>query len=65
MARFYTDENFPRPVIEFLRAMGHDVLTSQEAGNGIGNWELGIGNWELGIGNWELGKKAVSGQRSD
>lgn len=33
MARFYTDENFPRPVIEFLRAMGHDVLTSQEAGN--------------------------------
>jgi len=33
MARFYTDENFPRPVIAFLRAMGHDVLTAQEAGN--------------------------------
>ncbi len=33
MARFYIDENFPRPVIAFLRAMGHDVLTAQEAGN--------------------------------
>lgn len=33
MAYFYSDENFPRPVIEFLRAMGHDVLTAQEAGN--------------------------------
>lgn len=32
--RFYADENFPRPVVERLRALGHDVLTAQEAGNG-------------------------------
>lgn len=33
MIRFYTDENFPFPVVEFLRAFGHDVLTAKEAGN--------------------------------
>jgi hypothetical protein len=29
--RFYADENFPRPVVERLRALGHDVLTALEA----------------------------------
>ncbi|NEQ71193.1 MAG: hypothetical protein F6K21_38070 [Symploca sp. SIO2D2] len=33
MARFYTDEQFPFPVVELLRNLGHDVLTAQEAGN--------------------------------
>ena len=33
MARLYADENFPLPVIEELRRLGHDVLTSWEAGN--------------------------------
>lgn len=33
MARFYADEQFPLPVVEFLRALGHDVLTVREAGN--------------------------------
>ncbi len=32
MARFYSNENFPWPVVEFLRAYGHDVLTIQETG---------------------------------
>lgn len=32
MARLYADEQFPRPVVEFLRNLGHDVLTVQEAG---------------------------------
>ncbi len=32
MARLYADEQYPFPVIEFLRAFGHDVLTVQEAG---------------------------------
>ncbi|WP_158224898.1 DUF5615 family PIN-like protein [Brunnivagina elsteri] len=32
MARFYTDENFPFPVVEFLRVFGHDVLTARDAG---------------------------------
>ena len=30
--RFYSNENFPRPVVEALRSLGHDVLTSLEAG---------------------------------
>jgi hypothetical protein len=32
MARLYSNENFPLPVVEKLRALGHDVLTIQEAG---------------------------------
>lgn len=32
MARLYTDENFPLQVVGFLRVLGHDVLTVQEAG---------------------------------
>jgi hypothetical protein len=31
--RFYADENFRRPVVEQLRALGHDVLTARMAGN--------------------------------
>ena len=31
--RFYSNENFPLPVVESLRELGHDVLTSAEAGN--------------------------------
>lgn len=30
MARLYSDEEFPRPVSEKLRTMGHDVATCQE-----------------------------------
>lgn len=33
MAGLYADEQFPLPVVELLRAFGHDVLTVQEAGN--------------------------------
>lgn len=33
MASFYANENFPIGVVERLREMGHDVLTSHEAGN--------------------------------
>lgn len=32
MARFYSNENFPLPAVEKLRTLGHDVLTTQEAG---------------------------------
>jgi hypothetical protein len=34
VARLYADENFPFPVVEKLRQLGHDVLTLQEAGYG-------------------------------
>jgi hypothetical protein len=32
LARFFADENFPRPVVKALRLLGHDVLTTQELG---------------------------------
>lgn len=34
MARVYTNENFPVPVVEELRRLGHDVLTLHETGQG-------------------------------
>ena len=34
MARFYANENFPLPVVERLRQLGHDVTTVQETGKG-------------------------------
>ncbi|PZV15135.1 MAG: hypothetical protein DCF22_07735 [Leptolyngbya sp.] len=33
MARLYADEQFPRPSVEHLRSLGHNVLTVQESGN--------------------------------
>ena len=33
MALLYSNENFPRKVVECLRQLGHDVLTSYDAGN--------------------------------
>lgn len=33
MAYLYANENFPLEVVEYLRALGHDALTVQEAGN--------------------------------
>lgn len=32
MARLYANENFPLPVVEGLRRLGHDVLTVLESG---------------------------------
>lgn len=32
MARLFADENFPLPVVEWLRGLGHDVVTMQDAG---------------------------------
>jgi hypothetical protein len=32
VARFYANENFPMPVVQELRRLGHDVLTTIEAG---------------------------------
>jgi Domain of unknown function (DUF5615) len=33
MAQLYADEDFPLPVVEALRQLGHDVLTAQQSGN--------------------------------
>ncbi len=32
MTRLYANENFPLPVVEQLRHLGHDVITIQETG---------------------------------
>ena len=32
MARLFADENFPFPVVEALRRLGHDVVTVADAG---------------------------------
>ncbi|MDX1523404.1 MAG: DUF5615 family PIN-like protein [Anaerolineae bacterium] len=32
MASLYSNENFPLPVVQELRRLGHDVLTTQDAG---------------------------------
>lgn len=32
MARLYANENFPLPVVEGLRRLGHNVLTTRETG---------------------------------
>ena len=34
MASLYSNENYPLGIVEHLRALGHDVLTAQDAGNG-------------------------------
>ena len=33
MKKLYVNENFPLPIVELLRNLGHDVLTSLDAGN--------------------------------
>jgi predicted nuclease of predicted toxin-antitoxin system len=33
VAAFYANEQFPRQVVQFLQALGHNVLTVQEAEN--------------------------------
>jgi hypothetical protein len=33
VARLYANENFPFPVVEELRRLGHDVLTTEESGH--------------------------------
>ncbi len=32
MARFYANENFPLPVVQELRRLGHELVTIQETG---------------------------------
>lgn len=32
MAQMYANENFPLPVVEELRQLGHDILTTHETG---------------------------------
>jgi predicted nuclease of predicted toxin-antitoxin system len=38
MARFFADEDIPRPVVDELRALGHDVLTVHDIGMSNKRW---------------------------
>jgi hypothetical protein len=38
MARLYANENFPFPVVEELRRLGHDATTVQETGKAEQSW---------------------------
>ncbi len=38
MARLYANENFPFPVVESLRSLGHDVVTVAETGKAEQSW---------------------------
>ncbi len=38
MARLYANENFPQPVVQELRRLGHDVLTVVETGKAEQSW---------------------------
>jgi predicted nuclease of predicted toxin-antitoxin system len=49
MARLFADEDFYYPVVEQLRALGHDVLTVQEAGQS-GQGDVAILAFAVGQG---------------
>jgi hypothetical protein len=38
MANFFADEDFPRPVVDELRRLGHGVLTVKEIGMANRRW---------------------------
>jgi hypothetical protein len=38
MARMYSNENFPLPVVEALRQLGHEVVTVAETGKSEQAW---------------------------
>jgi hypothetical protein len=38
MARLYANENFPLQVVQFLRDLGHDVITVAETGKANQSW---------------------------
>jgi predicted nuclease of predicted toxin-antitoxin system len=38
VARLFADENFPLPVVEALRRLGHDVVTVEDVGRSGQRW---------------------------
>jgi hypothetical protein len=49
MARLYSNENFPLPVVERLRVLGRDVLTIQKTVDWSGlPCEARFWDWKLG-----------------
>ena len=61
MARLYSNENFPRPVVEALRHRGHDVMTTLEAGQA----NLGIPDDQVLMFATTEGRAALTLNRGD
>ncbi|MBO0347730.1 DUF5615 family PIN-like protein [Phormidium pseudopriestleyi FRX01] len=61
MTRFYVDENFPLPVVELLRNLGHDLLTVRAAGKA----NLGIPDAEVLAFSIECDRVVLTGNRRD
>ena len=61
IARLYSNENFPLPVVEALRALGHDVLTTREAGKA----NEGIPDDEVLRFAIETGRAVITHNRQD
>ncbi len=61
MARFYSNENFDRSAVEKLRELGHDVLTTFEAGNA----NLGIPNDEVLVFATAQNRTVITFNRKD
>ncbi len=61
MARLYADEDFPFPVVERLRQLGHDVLTALEAGKA----NQGIADADQLVFATSLGRAILTRNRKD
>jgi predicted nuclease of predicted toxin-antitoxin system len=61
IARLYSNENFPLPVVEALRAHGHDVLTTHDAGRS----NEGIPDEEVLRFAIEAGRAVITHNRQD
>lgn len=59
MARAYSNENVPAPVVAALRALGHDVLTSLEAGNA----NAGVGDVSVLAFAYAQGRVTITGNQ--
>ena len=61
IARLYSNENFPLPVVEALRELGHDVLTTHDAGKS----NEGIPDDEVLRFAIEAGRAVITHNRQD
>jgi hypothetical protein len=60
-ARLYSNENFPLPAVEELRRLGHDVLTTHDAGKS----NAGIPDDEVLRFATEIGRAVLTHNRQD
>jgi len=61
MARIYSNENVAKGVVDRLRELGHDVLTSYEAGNA----NAGISDKDVLEFSFNKGRVLITNNRQD